>query len=109
MKLNYKKAIYEPDFTLNAKKVRAIISFLVVNQVEFGQLVGCQKAKVSKILRSEQQISKSQAMLALERLAMELARPGSTRKMLGDEGVVVKDADESLVKLLNEIRYAPAA
>lgn len=106
LKVNYKKAINDADFTLSASKIRAIISFLRVNQIEFGRLVGCQKAKVSKMLHSEQQISKSQAMLALERLVMELARPGSTRKLLGDERVVVKEADGWMVRELNEIRYA---
>ena len=109
LKVNYKKGIKDSEFTLIPSAVRAIIAFLGVNQIEFGQLVGCQKSKVSKILRSEQQISKSQALLAMERLVMELARPGSTRKLLGDEDIEVRDADEALVKQLNEIRFSSAA
>jgi hypothetical protein len=109
LKTHYKNAIKNSSFTLSNSDVRAIMAFLGVNQVEFGQLVGCQKSKVSKILRSEQPISKSQALLALERLAMELARPGSTRRLLGDEEIEVKHADESLVKELNQIRFSSAA
>ncbi|MCX6107297.1 MAG: hypothetical protein NTY08_15835 [Proteobacteria bacterium] len=109
LKLNYRKAIKDSEFGLSNSEVRACIAFLGVNQNEFGQLVGCQKSKVSKILRDEQRISKSQALLAMERLAMELARPGSTRKLLGDEGVEVGDADESLIKQLDELRFSPAA
>jgi len=88
----------DDEFTLSASSVRAIIVFLGVNQIEFGYLVGCQKSKVSKILRSEQQISKSQVQLAIERLAMELARPGATRNLLGYEGVCVGHTDESIGK-----------
>jgi transcriptional regulator with XRE-family HTH domain len=109
LKANYKRAIKDPEFSLSASKIRAIMNFLGVNQHEFGQLVGCQKSKVSKILRSEQPISKSQALLAMERLAMELARPCSTRKLLGDERIEVKDADEDLVKQLNKMRFSSAA
>ncbi len=109
LRVNYRRAIKDSDFTFTAREVRAIIVFLGVNQIEFGQLVGCQKSKVSKILRSDQQISKSQAMLAMERLAMELARPGSTRKLLGDDTIEVSDADEVIVRELNEMRFSSAA
>jgi len=109
LKLNYRKAIQEADFTLSASKVRAIMIFLNVNQIEFGLLVGCQKSKVSKILRSEQEISKSQSLLALERLAMELAQAGSTRKLLGDESVQVIDSDELFLKQLSDLRFSSAA
>lgn len=109
LKLNYRRSIKDLEFTLSPKVVRAIMAFLKVNQIEFGELVGCQKSKISKILRSEQKISKSQALLALERLAMELARPGSTRKILGDMEVEVKEADEKLVKQLDEMRFSKAA
>ena len=109
LKLNYRKAIQDTDFTLSASKVRAIIVFLNVNQMEFGLLVGCQKSKVSKILRSEQEISKSQSLLALERLAMELAQAGSTRKLLGDESVQVIDYDELFLKQLSDLRFSSAA
>lgn len=106
---NYKKSIMDDEFTLAASSVRAIMVFLGVNQIEFAHLVGCQKSKVSKILRSEQQISKSQAQLAIERMAMELSRPGATRRLLGDQGVCLGKTDESMLKALDEIRYAPAA
>jgi len=105
---NYKKSITDEEFTLSTSSVRSIMVFLGVNQTEFGHLIGCQKSKVSKILRSEQQISKPQAQLAIERMAMELARPGATRKLLGDEGVCLGSTDESILKALNEIRYAAA-
>ena len=109
LKRNYRNAIKDSNFSITSGAVRAIIAFLGVNQYEFGQLVGCQKSKVSKILHAEQQISKSQALLALERLAMELARPGSTRNLLGDAGVEVGDADEAVVRQLNEMRFSSAA
>ena len=106
LKTNYKRSIKDSEFTLTAAAVRSIIVFLCVNQLEFGQLIGCQKSKVSKILRAEQPISKSQALLAMERLLMELQRPGSTRKLLGDESIEVSEADETLVRELDELRYS---
>ena len=109
LKENYKKAIKDSDFTLAPKAVRAIIVFLRVNQLEFGQLVGCQKSKISKILCAEQPISKSQALLAMERLSMELARPGSTKRLLGYDDVEVREADKELLAQLNDLRFSTAA
>jgi hypothetical protein len=70
---NCNKSIMDDEFTLSPSTVRAIIVFLGMNQFEYGHLVGCQKSEVSKILRSAKQISKSQAQLAIKRLAMEVA------------------------------------
>jgi len=106
VKLNYRRSISDPDFALSSTVVRAIMVCLRVNQEEFGNLVGCQKSKVSKILRGEQKISKSQALLAVERLCQELARPGAIRNMLGDFESKVSDPDLKKVQEINEARYA---
>ncbi len=74
LKLNYKKALEDTYFTLSPVAVRAIINFLGVNQSDFAKLIGCQKSKISKILHGDQVISKSQVLLAMERLMMEFAR-----------------------------------
>lgn len=105
LKKNYSRALTDPDFQLSSKVVRAIIAFLGVNQNEFGLLVGCQKAKVSKILSGEQDISKSQALLAIERIAMELGRPGSVRKILGDEELEIPQPDDKVAAALVELRF----
>lgn len=105
---NYIRAVENTEYVLPAAIVRAIMVFLNVNQVEFAMLIGCQKSKVSKILRKEQSISKSQTLLALERLATELARPGAIRKILGYEDVHVSAPDEKIAKELNEIRFRAA-
>jgi hypothetical protein len=60
-------------------------------------------------LHAEQKILKSQAILALERLAMELARPGFTRNLIGDENVEVQEGDEDVSKQLNDMRFSSAA
>lgn len=106
LKRNYRMSLKDAEFTLTSRVVRAIMAVLGVNQTEFGELIGCQKSKVSKILRDEQMISKPQALLALERLALELARPGSVRKMLGDEQPEVVEVDESMVRELNNLRFS---
>lgn len=109
LKKHYRKSIMDSDFKLSSKVVRAVMAFLKVNQVEFGYLVGCQKSKVSKVLRSEQAMSKSQSLLVLERLMLELERPGSTRKLLGDEEVDVKVADKNLMDQIDKMRFSSAA
>jgi hypothetical protein len=101
----YRQAITDPDFSISARVVRAIMACLRVNQEEFGNLVGCQKSKVSKILRSEQKMSKSQDLLSEERLCQELARPGAIRNMLGDVESKVSDPDPKKVQEINEARY----
>ncbi len=106
VKLNYRRSISDPDFAIPAKVVRAIMVCLRVNQEEFGNLLGCQKSKVSKILRGDQKISKSQALLAVERLCQELARPGAIRNMLGDVESKVSDPDLKKVQEINEARYS---
>lgn len=106
LKRNYRMSLKDAEFTLTSRVVRGIMAVLGVNQTEFGELIGCQKSKVSKILRDEQMISKPQALLALERLALELARPGSVRKMLGDEQPEVVEVDESMVRELNNLRFS---
>lgn len=109
VKLNYRKSISDPEFGLSPKVVRAIMICLRVNQEEFGNLVGCQKSKISKILRGEQAISKSQALLAVERLCQELARPGAIRNMLGDQDSKVSEPDLEKVAEINEARYTRGA
>lgn len=105
LKKNYRKALSRPDFTLSANQVKAIINFLNINGTEFGLLIGCQKSKVSKILRGVQKISTSQALLALERLALELVRPGAIRLLLGDTNVTIGEPDERIVLEINRMRF----
>lgn len=105
---NYRKALEKNSFTLSPQVVRAIMVYLKTNQSEFGQLIGCQKAKVSKILNDEQVISRAQALLALERLALEVARPGAIQNLLGHSDAEVAEADEALAKELNKIRFSAA-
>jgi transcriptional regulator with XRE-family HTH domain len=108
LKKNYIKAVEQSDYILPATIVRAIMVFLHVNQSEFAKLIGCQKAKVSKILANDQEISKSQTLLALERLATELARPGAIRKILGHHDEQVLAPDDEITKQLNLIRFRAA-
>jgi hypothetical protein len=102
---NYRRSIEDSDFTLTAKQVRAIMAILELErQEDFGKLIGCKKSKVSKILNSEQDISKPQAQLALERLAMELVMPGSSRKLLGISEIELTP-DKNMQNTLNSLRY----
>ncbi len=40
---------------------------------------------------------------------MELARPGFTRNLIGDENVEVQEGDEDVSKQLNDMRFSSAA
>ena len=106
---NYKRALTDSEFALTPKIVMTIMAYLKVNQTEFGILIGCQKAKISKILRGKQVISRSQALLALERLGMEVGRPGAIRKMIGDKEIIVEEPKAEVTEKLNKIRYSSAA
>ena len=102
---NYRRSIEDSDFSLTAKQVRAIMAILEIERLEdFGKLIGCTKSKVSKILNSEQRISKPQAQLALERLATELITPGSSRKLIGQSEMELV-LDESMQSAVNHLRY----
>ena len=102
---NYRRSIEDSNFTLTAKQVRAIMAIIEIERLEdFGKLIGCTKSKVSKILNSEQRISKPQAQLALERLAMDLITPGSSRKLIGQSKIELV-LDESMQNAVNQLRY----
>lgn len=107
-KANYSKALDRPEFILSEQIARAIMIFLNVNQVEFAKLIGCQKAKVSKILSGDQEMSKAQTLLALERLGAELARPGATRKLLKHDDTEIPELDEAVAKELTDARFRAA-
>ncbi len=40
---------------------------------------------------------------------MELARPGATRKLLGDENIELGDADEAIAEQLDKLRFFSVA
>ncbi|MBP9709273.1 MAG: helix-turn-helix domain-containing protein [Oligoflexales bacterium] len=105
---NYRRALNNEEFTISPAEAIAIMAFLKVNQTEFGILIGCKKAKISKILRGKQPISRPQALLVLERLGMEIGRPGSIRKIIGDKDTIVKEAMADVTDKLNKIRFDAA-
>lgn len=102
---NYKRALTDEEFSISPAETIAIMAFLKVNQTEFGILIGCKKAKISKIISGKQEISRPQALLVLERLGMEIGRPGSIRKIIGDKDTIVKEAMADVTDKLNKIRY----
>ncbi len=103
---HYRSSLEKKNFTISSKRVMAILTYLKVNQSEFAKLIGCQKAKMSKILKEEQTISKPQAMLAIERLGLEIARPGAIRNMLGDESATVGISEDWIKEKINDARFA---
>ncbi|MCX6128125.1 MAG: hypothetical protein NTX25_03560 [Proteobacteria bacterium] len=105
LRKNYRRSIEDSSFSLNAQEVRAIMALLKIEKLEnFGKLIGCQKSKVSKILNGEQSISKAHAQLVMERLASELAIPGSVRRLLGEPGPQIM-IDERMQAEVNQVRY----
>lgn len=103
---HYRSSLEKKNFTISSKRVLAIMTYLKVNQSEFAKLIGCQKAKMSKILKEEQTISKPQAMLAIERLALEIARPGAIRNILGDDSAPVGATEDWIKEKINGARFS---
>ncbi len=101
---NYEKSILDPHFSISSSIVREIIIFLNINQDEFSKLIGCQKAKITKVLNEEQNLSKAQSALAIERLSLEIARGGAARRMLGKSGDLGQ-VDSKATAVINHVRH----
>ncbi len=101
---NYEQSIFDPNFSIPSNVVREIIAFLNVNQEEFSKLVGCQKAKITKVLKGEQKLNKSQSALAIERLSAEAVRRGAMRRMMGKGGDLEK-VNQEAIEVINHARH----
>lgn len=68
--------------SLSGKIIDAIITFLKVNRSEFSDLIGLDRASITRIINEEQPIKKDVLLLIIERLKDEVESPGLSRIIL---------------------------
>ena len=74
-----------------------------LNNKEFSAILGVDKASFSNILKRDK-MSRSVGLLIIERLGMELSRPGSARCLIDSKSELGK-SNAKIAKQINEIRY----
>ncbi len=91
-------SILQGDATLSGMEIDAIVTFLKVNRSEFSDLIGLDKASVTRIIKEEQAIKKDILMLIVARLKDEIESPGISRVLLNK----IRDKkNENEIKNLN--------
>jgi hypothetical protein len=88
---------------LKKDEILAIQNFLNLNNTEFAALIGIDKASLSNIYKRGA-LSRPVCLLILERLAMELARPGSAKRM-SDGSAKLSKPDSEVLREVNRIRF----
>ncbi|MBP6217249.1 MAG: hypothetical protein KA436_01535 [Oligoflexales bacterium] len=95
------------EATLKKEEILAIQNFLNLNNVEFSGLIGVDKASLSNIYKRGA-LSRPVCLLILERLSMELVRPGSAKRMLNGSAKLSRP-DSEVLKEVNKIRFESGA
>jgi len=75
-------SILKGESTLDGQKVDAIINFCKVNRSEFSDIIGLDRASVTRIVKGEQALKKDVLLLIIERLKDEIESPGISRILL---------------------------
>lgn len=105
--LDFFSKFYRPilngERTISVPELKGIQDILDVNRSEFGKLLGLHKGSVTNLFKGKAMKS-TLCILIMERLGMELGRPGSARNMLkgGKPHGRVPEAS----RVINETRYA---
>lgn len=89
--------------TISVEELKGIQDILNVNRSELGKLIGLHKGSVTNIFKGKA-MKPSLCILIMERLGMELGRPGSARHML-DGGNPEAQVPEAR-KIINQARYS---
>ena len=89
--------------TISVEELKGIQNILDVSRSELGKLIGLHKGSVTNIFKGKA-MKASLCILIMERLGMELGRPGSARHML-DGGNPEAQVPEAR-KVINQARYS---
>lgn len=100
---NAYRSIMNDERTISVEELKGIQDLLEVNRTEFGKLLGLHKGSVTNLFKGKA-MKTSLCILIMERLGMELGRPGSARHML-DGGNPQAQVPEAR-KVINKTRYA---
>ncbi|WP_141730757.1 hypothetical protein [Oligoflexus tunisiensis] len=88
--------------TITPDELKAIQDILGVNRSDLGKLLGLHKASVTNIFKGKA-MSPTLANLIMERLGMELGRPGSARLLLN--GGTIPDEEELASQEISRTRF----
>lgn len=97
------RAIMNGERTISVEELKGIQDILEVNRSELGKLLGLHKGSVTNIFKGKAMKS-TLCILIMERLGMELGRPGSARHMI-DGGNPQGQVPEAR-KVINQTRYS---
>lgn len=75
-------SIMKGEYVLSGKEIDAIIAFCKVNRSEFSDLIGLDRASVTRIVKGEQGLKKDVLLLIVERLKDEIESSGISRVVL---------------------------
>jgi uncharacterized phage-associated protein len=79
---NHQGALLKNTYILSGNEVDGIINFCKVNRSEFSDLLGIDRASVTRIVKEEQSLKKDILLLILERVKDEIESPGISRILL---------------------------
>jgi hypothetical protein len=96
------RPIWDNERTISVDELRGIQDVLEVNRSELGKLLGLHKGSVTNLFKGKGMKS-SLCMLIMERLGLELARPGSARHML--DGGVPRSTEKTVQKVIDLTRF----
>jgi hypothetical protein len=88
--------------TITPDELKAIQEIFGVNRTELGKLLGLHKASIPNIFKGKA-MSPTLANLIMERLGMELGRPGSARLLLS--GGKIPDEEELASQEISKTRF----
>lgn len=96
------REIFHGERTLSIDELKGVQEILEVNRSDLGKLLGIHKGSVTNLFKGKAMKS-TLCILIMERLGMELARPGSARHML--EGGEPEGRVPEASKVINATRY----
>ena len=97
------RAVISGEYALSTDEIRAIQTYLNLNNKEFSRLLFITEGALTNIYKRKKS-QNNVGGIALERLAMELVRPGSAKQLLSHAGAG-RDIDEELQKTIDFVRF----
>lgn len=96
------RPIMKDERTISVAELKGIQDILEVNRTEMGKLLGLHKGSITNIFKGKS-MKTSLCILIMERLGMELGRPGSARHMI-DGGTPGKE-EPIAQQVINQSRF----
>ncbi|HYX34567.1 MAG TPA: hypothetical protein VE954_15820 [Oligoflexus sp.] len=105
---NYRTVLFK-EKSLSSAELKAIQEVLRVKANQFATILGLDKGSLSNILRDNREMQHSTQILVMERLGLELSRPGSIKAMLEDSQNEIK-VDDVAKAVIERVHFSkPAA